>query len=229
MENTMLRRKSTYLTSLSEEVTPESTVIAFDLHNVVFKKQKRKILMQNIKLLHKGTWRYTFSPRLWYRFYKIRRNSNVAEDIFQKISVQYPGLMRFRRDFIRMTNHQRPIHSMMDLIKLLKEQGYTLYILSNIGKETFDELCEYYPELQEYFDGAFTARADNNYLHKPHRGFYEGFKEFVSQKGHADKQILFVDDLKRNLVAAAQCGISGVHFTSPKRLLKTFKKLSVLK
>ena len=224
----MLQRK-TYLASLSQEVAPETTIIAFDLHNVVFKKQKRKIIMQNIRLLTKGAWRYTFSPRLWYRFYKIRRNSDVAEDIFQKISVQYPGIMKFRRDFIRMTNHQRPIYSMMDLIKLLKEQGYSLYILSNIGKETFEELCIFYPELLEYFDGAFTARADNNYLHKPHREFYEGFKEFVEKDGHADKQILFVDDLKKNLVAAADCDIAGVHFTSPRRLLRIFKKLSVLK
>jgi len=225
----MLRRKSTFLASLSQEVNPESTVIAFDLHNVVFKKQTRKILMQNIKLLPKGAWRYTFNPRLWYRFYKIKRHSSVAEDIFHKISLQYPGIARFRQDFIRMTNHQRPIHSMMGLIKLLKDQGYTLYILSNIGKETFEELCSFYPELLEYFDGAFTARADNNYLHKPHRGFYEEFKSFVEHEGHKDKQILFIDDLKKNLVAAAQCDIAGVHFTSPRRLLKTFKKLSVLK
>ncbi len=185
--------------------------------------------MQNLSLLSKGTWRYTFNPRLWYRFYKIRKNSAVAEDIFQKISMQYPGIAQFRNEFIRMTNHQRPIRSMIDLIKLLKKQGYTLFILSNIGKETFEQLAGIYPELLDYFDGAYTACADNNYLHKPHKGFYEEFKQYIVKQGHSDKQILFIDDLKKNLTAAAQCDIAGVHFTSPRRLLKAFKKLSVLR
>ena len=225
----MLRRKKhTYLASLEAAVTPETTVIAFDLHNVVFKKQTRKIVMQGLKLLSKGTWRYTFNPRLWYRVYKTHRTSHVAEDIFKKMSAQYPGLSKFRGDFIRMTNAQRPIKLVMELIKTLKAQGFSLYILSNIGNETFEELATIYPELKEYFDGAYTANADNDYLHKPHPEFYEGFKEYIRQEGHDAKQILFIDDLKKNLAAAARCNIAGVHFTSPKRLTKAFKKLNVL-
>ncbi len=227
----MLRRKKkhNYLASLLEVVTPETTVIAFDLHNVVFKKQTRKIVMQGLRLLPKGTWRYTLSPRLWYRFYKLRSQSAVAEDIFEKMSQQYPGLARFRGDFIRMTNHQKPIALVMHMIKSLKAHGYKLYILSNIGEETFKELSVIYPELLEYFDGAFTATADNNYLHKPHLAFYKEFKSFMKTEGHHDKQILFIDDLKKNLAAAAECNIAGVHFTSPKRLARAFKKLDILK
>lgn len=225
----MLRRKKhDYLASLTGAVTPETTIIAFDLHNVVFKKQTRKIVMQGLRLLPKGTWRYTLSPRLWYRFYKLRAQSAVAEDIFHKIAQHYPGLERFRGDFIRMTNHQRPIVAVMEMIAHLKAQGFNLYILSNIGRDTFEELREIYPELQEYFDGAFTARAENNYRHKPHLDFYEEFKRYLEQEGHQDKQILFIDDLKKNLAAAAQCNIAGVHFTSPKRLARTFKKLDIL-
>lgn len=222
------RRKKNYLESLSRAVNPATTVIAFDLHNVVFKKQTPKIVIQSLKLLPKGTWRYTFNPRLWYRFYKIKKTSTVAEDIFQKMSDQYPGLQRFREDFIKLTNHQRPVRSVMELIQSLKQQGYSLYILSNIGKETFGGLCELYPELNDYFDGAFTALSENNYMQKPYHEFYRGFQTFVCQEGHADKQILFVDDLKKNLIAAAQCNIAGVHFTSPKNLLRTFKKLEIL-
>ncbi len=222
------RKKHNYLASLTSEVTPESTLIAFDLHNVVFKKQTRKIVMQGLRLLSKGTWRYTLNPRLWYRAYRVKSQSGVAEDIFEKLSKQYPGLGKFRGDFIRMTNAQRPISAVMTMIEQLKAQGFSLYILSNIGKETFDELCLIYPELEEYFDGAFTAKAENQYLHKPHPAFYEEFKEFVKKEGHQDKQILFIDDLKKNLAAAAQCNIAGVHFTSPKRLARAFEKLDIL-
>ncbi len=222
------RKKNTYLAGLVQVVTPQTTIIAFDLHNVVFKKQTRKIVMQGIRLLPQGTWRYTFSPRLWYRFYKIRSQSDVAEDIFQKMSLEYPGLARFRGDFIRLTNAQRPIPAVMNMIKGLKERGFSLYILSNIGQDTFQELSEVFPELQEYFNGAYTATAENNYVHKPHPEFYEGFKQFVNNDGHEGKQIVFIDDLKKNLSAAARCNIAGIHFTSPKKLQRILQNLDML-
>ena len=222
------RKKIDYLASLPAAITPDSTVIAFDLHNVVFKKQMRKIVMHSIKLLPKGTWRYTFNPRVWYRLYKIRRFSQVAEDVFIKMEGHYPGLQKFRGDFITMTNHQRPMRSMFDLIQSLKAQGFSLFILSNIGEETFTKLCAHYPLLKDSFEGAFTARSDNSYVHKPHPEFYESFKKFVVDHGHEGKHILFVDDLKKNIVAAAQCSIASIHFTSPKQLIRTFKKLAIL-
>ncbi len=144
------------------------------------------------------------------------------------MSLKYPGLARFRGDFIRMTNHQRPITSVIDTIRYLKTSGYKLYILSNIGKETFDELCIMYPELNECFEGAFTATAENDYLQKPDPAFYEAFKKFMSNEGHAGKQILFIDDLKKNIAAAAKCNIAGLHFTSPKRLARALNKLDIL-
>lgn len=221
------RKKNAYLVDLIDVVTPQTTIIAFDLHNVVFKKQTRKIVMQGIRLLRQGTWRYTFSLRLWYRLYKLRSQSNVAEEIFQKIVHEYPGLARFRGDFIRLTNAQRPIPSVMAMIKELKIKGYSLYILSNIGGDTFDELSEIYPELGEYFNGAFIATAENNYLQKPHPEFYESFKRKIINDGHHGKQILFIDDLKKNLSAASRCNIAGIHFTSPKKLHRTFTRLGI--
>lgn len=217
-----------FLESLSLPVSPDSTVIVFDLHNVVFKKQTRKIIMSCLKLIPRGTWKYTFNPALWYRVYRLRTVSHVAEDIFRRMVTDYPGLAPFRDDFIRLTNNQRPIRKVVDLIKSLKDRGYRLYILSNIGRETFELLAQQYPEISCHFDGAFTATIENNYSHKPQAHFYEQFKIFLQEQGHANKQILFIDDLKTNLVAAARCNIAGVQFTSSKRLEEAFKKLSVL-
>ena len=103
-----------------------------------------------------------------------------------------------------------------------------MYVLSNIGRETYEQLSAYYPDISGCFDGAFTACAEMNYEHKPHPGFYEQFKKYITDQGQAHKQILFVDDLKQNLIAAALCNIAGVLFTSPKKLVSTFKNLSIL-
>ncbi len=156
------QKKYIFFDSLTRPITPETTVIVFDLHNVVLKKQLRKILFTSIKLMSQGTWRYTLNPALWYQVYRLRAHSDVAEDIFEKLSVRYPGLAPFRKDFIRLTNHQKMVRRVVDLIRKLKQQGYRLYILSNIGKETFEDLSMKYPQLVAYFDGVFTATADNN-------------------------------------------------------------------
>ncbi len=174
-----------------------------------------------------GTWRYALNPVLWYRVYRFKAHSCVAEDIFHKVAAYYPGLTRFRGDFIRLTNTQRPILPVVQLLKQLKERGYKLYVLSNIGKETFTELSLKYPEISSYFDGAFTATAENNYTHKPHKEFYEEFKLLLATHGHHDKQILFIDDLKKNIVAATQCNIGGIHYTSARKLVSQFKHLRI--
>lgn len=221
-------KNNNYLASLATAVTPETTVIVFDLHNVVFKSQRRKIVVSCLKLMRKGTWRYTLNPALWYKVYRLRAHSAVAEDIFHKVTAEYPELARFRNDFIRLTNSQRPIRGVVDLIKMLKDRGYKIYVLSNIGKDTFNELCLKYPEIGAFFDGAFTASAEHNYIHKPHMDFYQGFKQYLKEQGESNKQILFIDDLKRNLAAAASCDIAGVHYRSSRRLLSDFKNLHIL-
>ncbi len=221
-------KKSNFLSSLEAAVTPDNTVIVFDLHNVVFKSQRRKIVFSCLKLMRQGTWRYTLNPALWYKVYRLRTQSQVAEDIFHKVTASYPELARFRNDFIRLTNSQRPIRGVVELIRKLKERGYRIYVLSNIGKETFDQLCLKYPDISTFFDGAFTASAEHNYIHKPHMDFYEGFKHYLKEQGEASKQILFIDDLKRNLAAAATCNIAGVHYRSSRRLLLDFRNLHIL-
>lgn len=220
-------KKNNYLAGLETAVTPDTTVFVFDLHNVVFKSQRRKIILSYLKLIPRGTWRYTLNPALLYKLYRVRLQSDVAEDIFYKMTKSYPGLARFRNDFIRLSNNQRPIKKVVNLIKALKESGYKLYVLSNIGKETFTQLSEKFPEISNYFDGAFTACAENNYNHKPHKDFYEQFKGYLRDQGEGHKQILFIDDLKRNLIAAASCNIAGVHYTSSRRLAETLKILQV--
>lgn len=221
-------KKNNFLSSLETAITPDTTIMVFDLHNVVFKSQRRKIVVSCLKLMPRGTWRYTLNPAVWYKVYRLRAQSDVAEDIFHKVSVMYPGLARFRNDFIQLTNIQKPIRGVVELIKKLKERGYKIYVLSNIGKETFAQLCLKYPEIGNCFDGAFTACAENNYIHKPHMDFFEQFKNYLKEQGEGNKQILFIDDLKRNLRAASSCNIAGVHYKSSKRLLSAFRNLQIL-
>lgn len=221
-------KQQPYLTCLKEKVNPGNTVFAFDLHNVIFKKVLREIIIKSFKILPRGPWWYAFNPIFWKNLYKIISISNVGEDIFDKLSVIYPTLSPFKNDFISLVNAQLPINSSLKLLQKLKERGYKLYILSNIGFETLKELEKKYPEIISCFDGAYIPSIENEYRHKPDQLFFKEFKAYLDQIGHGNKQILFIDDLRRNLSSALKCDIAGIYCKSIKAVTEILKVLEII-
>ena len=97
-------------------------------------------------------------------------------------------------------------------IRELKEKGYQLYVLSNCRHDTFAQETEQHPELFSLFSGAYLPCPENNFGCKPQSAFYQLFKAYLAQQGHADKQIVFIDDKLKNITSAVPHGISGIHF-----------------
>lgn len=224
-----LKQNKNYLTCLTEKrVTPENTVFAFDLHNVIFKKVLKEIIIKSLKILPKGPWWHALNPVFWKDVYKITSISNVGEDIFDKLSAIYPDLLPFKSDFISVINAQLPIKNSVKLLYKLKSKGYKLYILSNIGAQALEELEKKYPEIIGCFHGAYIPSHENNYRHKPDVLFYEEFKSYLEEQGQNNKQILFVDDLRRNLSSALKCDIAGIHYKSSRSVIKILQSLNVI-
>lgn len=233
----MFRAKNSYTVNsklsftdcLAEPISPTNTVIAFDLHNVIFKKKYNEIVVIMLKSLKLSVLPTLINPKFWHKVYKLQTRTKVAEDLFIKLTDSFPNISKYRKEFISLTNAQKPILSTVKLLKELKSQGYKLFILSNIGSDTLTELSQKFPEIINLFDGAFPARPDDNYCQKPDPRFYESFKEYLELVGQSGKQILFVDDLQKNVSAARRKDIASVRFTTCKRLRATFKDLHVLK
>lgn len=213
---------------LKQNINPETTIIAFDLHNVVFKKKYHEMAFSALKNIPLKLWLRVFSPYFWTKLYKFKGQSTVAEDIFRKLVSEYPELEKYRNEFIAITNAQKPINATVQLIAHLKQKGYKLYVLSNIGNDTYNQLIKRYPEIFNHFDGAFTAKLENNYCQKPDPLFYEQFKSFLLEQNEDGKQIIFVDDLKRNIASAIKANIAGIRFTSARQLKSIFKSLNVI-
>ncbi len=199
---------------------PEDTVIAFDLHDVVFTKSTKKILKQFSHIHHTSqVISLVFNHHFWHDVKKIRKQTDVAEAVFYKLIKKYPALKKFEKDFINLTNDvQRAQKEVISLIKNLKKEGYTVILASNIGSKTFENLRKKQSELMNLFTAHFVAEAPD-YIHKPQVAYFDKIKNKFS-----GKNIILVDDKRINIDGAKKAGLDGIQFKSASQLRLALKK-----
>jgi 2-haloacid dehalogenase len=111
----------------------------------------------------------------------------------------------------------------VDIFKQLKETGkYKIYALTNWSAETFPVALERY-EFLNWFDGIVVSGAEK--MRKPAPEFYQLLLDRYQLK--AD-EALFIDDNKRNVLAAEKLGIKSIHFTSAEQLKSELSKLEII-
>lgn len=110
------------------------------------------------------------------------------------------------REYMQLAiEYQEVIAPTAELIKELKEQGYRLYVLSNMSKEYIAFLRKF--PVFEYFDDQVVSCEIG--LGKPDRRIYE---YLLSHCGLEASETIFVDDRKDNTDAAEEVGLATMHF-----------------
>ena len=95
------------------------------------------------------------------------------------------------------------IDTMADYLLSLKERGYHIYLLSNVSAQVIRELS--FMDIFSAADGAlysFEAKAL-----KPDQKIYEDFLQRYALKA---EECLFIDDNKRNIIAADSLGFHTI-------------------
>lgn len=188
-----------------KEDMSEHIVIAFDLHEVVFKLSYKKLLkavygffkknpLYNIALLN---------PRAVYRVYKVMSHtSRTAENIYDTLTrLYYPGLRESKSEFLAVCNAYELDQEMEKLIKALKSKGYRITVCSNIGRQAFNDFCKEYADLFQQCELIVTACPQREYQRKPSIGFFENFKqECLNNFDNDNLCYYFIDDKKRMLM-----------------------------
>lgn len=101
------------------------------------------------------------------------------------------------------------IDGTVELFKQLKDSGkYKIYALTNWSAETFGIAQSKYDFLN-WFDGIVVSGTEKT--RKPFPEFYQILLDRYDVK---PEDALFIDDNKRNVLAAEQMGINSIHFTS---------------
>ncbi len=218
-----------YRADLLYTTHPNSIVIALDIHDVLFSLDYTKLYKRLYTMQHKLiVSKHLINPVFWYRAHRIFKKTRVAEDIFNRLTVLYPELASVKAGFTALTNAQSVDRKVLSIAKELRAKGYKLYILSNIGKETFEQLKHENQDVISLFDGVYVAVPANNYAHKPQRIFYEGFKHYLNHEGHHNKHVLLIDDSIAKIKGAARADIAGLVFISPARLHQHLRYLNII-
>jgi putative hydrolase of the HAD superfamily len=110
----------------------------------------------------------------------------------------------------------------VELLRRLKKKGYPLYCLSNMHFASIEHL-EKNEKFWDVFDGAVISCRLR--LCKPEAGIYE---HLLRTYGLEAKATLFVDDVQKNLDAAAKLGIRTLRFENAAQCERELRALRLL-
>lgn len=204
-------------------ITPQSTIITFDIHGVLFNLDWKKIMQ--LVWRNKRSWgliTYIINPRFLYNTRQLAKKGTVLENIIIELSNHHPYFGSNKSFIYSLANAQKPIPSMIDLLEVLKKEGYSLHIFSNIGLNLYADLAHDFPAIFTLFDQAFTPDGLKGKQHT------KTFVTYLKLYNPEQKQVIFVDNNKNNVHKADYVGILGVYYKNTQQLETVFKKLEVL-
>lgn len=98
-----------------------------------------------------------------------------------------------------------PLGGMEDLLIKLKNDGYRLFITSNLSLYHAEQMGDV--PITKYFDGMLFSSVIK--ARKPYKEFFEAALEKFGVKA---EETLFIDDIEENVEGAEKCGIKGLVF-----------------
>ncbi|TMI96646.1 MAG: HAD family phosphatase [Bacteroidetes bacterium] len=116
-----------------------------------------------------------------------------------------------------------PIHGTVEIFKEIKKiQGLRTYALTNWSAETFHIALARYDFLH-WFDGRLVSGEEGT--RKPFPEFYQ---KLLDKFSIDPSQAVFIDDNLRNIKAAEELGIKGIHFHDPGQLKEELMDLGMI-
>jgi 2-haloacid dehalogenase len=115
-----------------------------------------------------------------------------------------------------------PIEGTVDILSELRARDVPIYALSNWSAETFPFARKRFEFLQ-WFRGVFLS-ADVR-LVKPDPRIFQSFCKTFALK---PEEIIYIDDLQRNVEAAAKIGMHAIHFTDSASLREQLVQFGLL-
>lgn len=217
--------------------TPDNTIILWDLHDVILKKDIPGVI--GLLVHYPNLWKVLIhiNPKLMFGTLKLTAKSLFKREGFvsEFIALTQQSHNPFMQDlFIKMANKQKPIAGTIEIIKELYDLGYTHHLGSNIDETLFKDLTNpnknpQFAYIFELFDLTKSHQVINgsNNIKKPN---IEYFTNYLT-KNNIDPtktRIIFIDDLKVNIEAAKKAGLTGIQFISPAQLRSRLQEMHIL-
>jgi len=206
--------------------TPHNTIITFDIHGVLFKPDRKKIAQlawNNKRAFTIGF--YFLNPKFAYTVLALKLKRAVPEEYFMRLTRNYPSLEHYKKLAIDISNAQNPHHDTIKIAQELKNLGYTLHLFSNIGCTIVNDLSCSYPEIFTLFDKVQVPSSENNYTGKRQPGAFALYQTTCNPE---NKQIILIDDNKKNIARAAHVNMAGIYFKNAQQLRTNLEQLKIL-
>lgn len=117
---------------------------------------------------------------------------------------------------LKLVRVDRELLNYIDKLRI----NYKLFILTNISESRM--YIDMALSLYQHFDHVFLSCIEH--LMKPEEAFYQKALEFANNK---PKETLFIDDNKKNVVAAQQLGIQGIVYKDVNQFKEELLKIGI--
>lgn len=178
--------------------------IIFDVGGIIFDDSKEnieRILNKNCDLIYKKSYGSNFKKCLLGKM-SLQEHINTFIDDKDYNDIKY---ILDKHNF----NLSYPLlKENFDYIKNLKRNGYRLYLLTNITKDSYDYINEVI-NINSIFDGGVYSYKEN--LIKPDKNIYE---LLINRFNLVKEETIFFDDKNKNVLSAIDCGINSYVFRS---------------
>jgi len=218
-------KKNACILDNDSDLSPEESIIIFDLHGVLFKHDYAKMIRTFAQSPQKWLLlRGIFSPCLIWDVLKLLYRRPIPESFFMHLAHTYKDIDKALPLLIRIANCQKRNEPMIAMAKELKQKGYALGIISNIGEHIFDDLAPEHTDLFDLFDTVTVASAESNYASKPNPTIYKLFLQNITDD---TKKMVFIDDKQKNICGALTFNIIGIRFRSYDQCKKQLAQLGI--
>ena len=186
----------------------KNKIILFDLHGVLIEFSFLELTKSFIKYNKKLDLIVCFlDPRIIYKTIYLIFTENVVEKAAFILIKKFPKLNKHYDFILAGINKQIIKKNSLKILENLKKDNQ-LYIFSNIGEKSIKILEIKYPELFTNFTDIFYTKSSENYLCKPSKEYFEN----VIKKLPKNKEIIFIDDKKKNLIVAKTFNFRTIRF-----------------
>jgi len=153
---------------------------------------------------------------------KLKVGQEDLEDYYQDILIQSKDANKLISSTLRqMYNDEIFIHQDIFVLAKNLSRNYSLYILANESLEGLKYKREKF-QLQDVFKSIFNSAELG--LYKPQ---HEVFKNVLTQIKENPSNVLFIDDQEKNVIAARELDIKGIHFRNVEQLTEELKNLGI--
>ena len=164
--------------------------------------------------------RYVLRTADWVR---LDRGTITEEEVYAHACAKLPKELHAAAEYIIYHWNEPivPIEGTAEIVRELKEKGYTLYLLSNASRRQH----EYWPEIPG--SGCFSGKVISADLHllKPEAAIYQAlFDKFDLTPANC----IFIDDFPPNIEAAENAGMQGIVFHDAAQLRKELIERGIL-